>query len=221
MPLEFPQPPDTCTKAARSTLESLRAKVTQPKSQTKVARKAVSRGKTGATQPDLSTGRRVYILDRRRITPGAGLKRAKAVGWRYAAGESGGSSSRPVQAIAMAARARGHVFNHIDRGWLEQETMQTIKAIAKLRQVRSGSYEVCMLRIPSIRHIDALWLKNKQRGGDLVIPISSSSTELIEGHPYSAREFLGIVRELASRQSFNNRPRLPIDSRTPNPKQNY
>jgi len=221
MPLEFPQPPDASAKAARSALELLRAKVTPPRSQAKVARKAVSREKTGAAQPDLSTGRRVYILDRRGITPGAGLKRAKAVGWRYTAGGSGGSSSRPVHAIAMAARDRGHVFNHIDRGPLEQETMKTIKAIAKLRQVRSGSYEVCILRIPSIRHIDALWLKNKQRGGNLVIPISSSSTELIEGHPYSAREFLGIVRELASRQSFNNRPRLPIASRTPNPEQKY
>jgi hypothetical protein len=219
MPLEFPQPPDACTKAARNALGLFRAKVTQPRSQTKVARKAVSRGKTHAAQPDLSTGRRVYILDQRGITPGVGLKRAKAVGWRYAAGNSGASSSQPVQAIAMADRARGHVFNHIDRGWLEQETRQTIKAITKLRQVRLGSYEVCMLRIPSIRHIDALWLKNKRSGGDLVIPISSSSTELIKGHPYSVREFLRIVRELASRQSFNNRPRLSIDPPTPNPKQ--
>jgi hypothetical protein len=208
MSLEFQQPPDASTKAARSALELLRAKVTRARSRTKIARKAVSRGKTGVAQPDLSRGRQVYILDRRGITPGAGLKRAKAVGWRYAAGKSRGSSSRPVQAIAMASRAGEHVFNHIDRGWLEQKTMQTIEAVAKIRQVRSGSYEACMLRIPSILHIDALWLKNKQRGGDLVIPISSSSTELLEGHPYSVREFLGIVRKLASRQSFNNRPRL-------------
>src|SRR5579862_2661280 len=120
MPLEFPQPPDAWTKAARSALKSLRPRVTQPRSQAKVARKGVSRGKSGAAQPNLSTGRRVYILDRRGITPGAGLRRAKAAGWRYAARESGGSSSRPVQAIAMAARAGEHVFNHVDRGWLEE-----------------------------------------------------------------------------------------------------
>ena len=41
----------------------------------------------------------------------------------------------------------------------------------------------------------------------MIIPISSSSTELVEGHAYSAREFLKIVRELASRQTFNYRPR--------------
>lgn len=62
----------------------------------------------------------------------------------------------------MAGQARRHVFNHIDRGWLEQETVQTIKAIAKLR---SGSYEVCMLRIPSIRHIDALGSKTSSAEG--------------------------------------------------------
>jgi hypothetical protein len=207
MPLKFPQPPDACTKAARSALKLLPARVARTRSQTKVAMETVSRGTTGTAQPGLSARRRVYILDRRGITPGAGLKRAKAVGWRYAARESGGSSSPPLQAIAMVARARRHVFNHIDRGWLEQETVRTIKAIAKLHQFRSGSYEVCLLRIPSIRHIDALWLKNKERRGNFVVPISSSSTELMEGHPYSVREFLRIVRELASRQSFNNRPR--------------
>lgn len=207
MPLEFPQPPDACTKAARNALELVQAKATQPRSQTKVARKAASRRKTGAAKPKLSTPRQVYILDRRGITPGDGLKRAKAVGRRYTIGASSGWSSRPVQAIAMATRADSHVFNHISRGRLEQKTLHTKEAIAKHPHVRARSYEVRMLRIPSIRHIDALWLKNKQRRGDLIIPISSSSTELVEGHPYSTREFLGIVRELASRQTFNNRPR--------------
>jgi len=208
MPLKFPRPPVTCTKAARSALELLRAKPTRSISETTGARKVVSRRKAGAAQPNLSAGRRVYLLDRGGITPGAGLRKAKAVGWRFAAGESSGSPSPHVHAIAIAERAGRHAFNHIDKGRLEQETTHTLEAIAKLREVRLESYEVCLLRIPSIRHIDALWLKNKRRTSNLVVPISSSSTELIAGHPYSVRDFLRIIRELASRQSFNNRPRL-------------
>ena len=65
----------------------------------------------------------------------------------------------------MAIRAGRHVFNHISRDELEQKTLQTIATVSKLPQIRSGSYEVRMLRIPSICHVDALWLKNKKRTG--------------------------------------------------------
>jgi hypothetical protein len=201
MPLKFPRPPDDCTTAANATLDSLWIRLSQPTSKAEGSKKAILRKKTGSPQVDPSTARRVYILDRRGITPGAGLKKAKAAGWRYTIQARGGSSSRPVEAISMAARAGEYIFNHISRDWLEQKCLDAIEALAKLPQVRSGSFDVCMLRIASIYFVDALWLKTKRRNRDLIVPISSSR------HLYSVREFLGILRKLASQQVFNNRPR--------------
>jgi hypothetical protein len=80
-------------------------------------------------------------------------------------------------------------------------------SLANLAQVQSGNFEVRMLRVPSVDHIDALWLKNNGSGDDLVVPIASTSQELPTGRPLTAATFLDVLHRLAAKPTFDNSPR--------------
>jgi hypothetical protein len=103
-------------------------------------------------------------------------------------------------------------FTNRQEGWLAKRTRETMDLAAKLPEVNAGSYEMRMLRIPSVYNTDAIWLKNKANGGDLVIPIASRSPQFVPDKTYQAADFLNIARELAKESSFDNSPRSQLRS---------
>jgi hypothetical protein len=100
-------------------------------------------------------------------------------------------------------------FSSLHEGRIASGTHRT-RAIAEgLPEVAAGIYELRALAVPSIR-VDALWLKNKGTGDDLIVPIASSSPVLAPDQPYNANDFLDRVRPLAvAARQFDNSPRNP------------
>jgi hypothetical protein len=169
----------------------------------------------GSAQPILSDPHQVFTMDRSELLAGAGLEKAKATGWRYIGGPQGPVGGSPPSATVVAEVAVKNgvpSFTHRQEGWLANRTRETIDIASKLPEVNSGSYELRMLRLPSVQNTDAIWLKNKGSGGDLVIPIASRSPELVSGKKYSAADFLNVTRELAKGSSFDNSPRSELTS---------
>jgi len=88
------------------------------------------------------------------------------------------------------------------------ETKKAIDQVEAAFKDNPESYELRLLRLPSIARTDVLWLKHAGTGGDLVIPIASRSTDVVAGQTYSAEEFISLLRRLASQDlQFDNRPR--------------
>jgi hypothetical protein len=174
-------------------------------------------GLAGGAPPTLSDPHQVFTMDRAELLGGAGLDKAKAVGWRYLGGPQGtlggGAPSPSPTVVAEVAVNKGvPSFSHRQEGWLAKRTRETMDLAAKLPQVNAGSYELRMLRLPSVQLTDAIWLKNKGAGKDIIIPIASKSPELAPGKVYKASDFLNITRELAKEPSFDNSPRSEMKS---------
>ena len=164
----------------------------------------------GGAPATLTDPHQVFTMDRSDLVGGAGLDKAKAVGWRYLGGPVGplgGSAPTPTVVAEVAVRNGVPSFTNRQEGWLAKQTRETMDIASKLPEIGSGSYELRMLRLPSVQNTDAIWLKNKGGGSDLVIPIASRSPELVTGRTYSAKDFLNITREVAKQSSFDNSPR--------------
>jgi hypothetical protein len=204
MALERPDPPESSRLQA---IEGLRQS----------RKKTLAAEVSGGAPPVISDPHQVFTLDPQDIIAGAGLGAAKAVGWRYLAGQAegiaaGGSSPSPTVVAEVTEQDGVPRFSHRQEGWLAKQTRQTMDIAAKIPEVSSGSYDLRMLRLPSVKHIDALWLKNKGSGEDLIIPIASNSPKVVAGQTYTAGNFLTLVRALAQEPSFDNSPResLPL-----------
>jgi hypothetical protein len=202
MAIERPTPPETFRIAAD---EGLRRSAGQ----------TLGLQAGGGAQPILSDPHQVFTMDRNELMAGAGLDKAKTVGWRYLGGPQGplgGGAPSPSVVAEVAVKNGVPSFTHRQEGWLAGRTRETMDIASKLPEVSSGSYELRMLRLPSVHNTDAIWLKNKGSGGDLVIPIASKSPELVSGRKYSADDFLKVTRELAKGASFDNSPRSELTS---------
>lgn len=198
MALENPQPPEESRQEAIKGLQRSR-------------KKGLGAGLLAGAPPAVSDGHQVFTIDPREITAGAGLEAAKAAGWRYLVGQpagiASGGSTPPSAEVADVAEKNGlHTFSNSQTGRLVDATRKVMDEAARLPQVSAGSYEPRLLRIPSL-YLDALWLKNLGAGEDLVVPIASKSSDLVAGQTYTGDSFINLVRELAQKPSFDNRPR--------------
>src|SRR5580698_706427 len=169
----------------------------------------------GGAPPALSYAHHLFTLNRRDILAGAGLGAAKEEGWGYLAGPQGplgGAAPSPAVLAVVAVKNGVPSFTHRQEGWLARKTRETIDLASQLPEVQSGSYELRMLRLPSVQLTDAVWLKNKGRGEDIVIPIASKSKQLVAGRKYTADDFLNVARGLAKESVFDNSPRSELTS---------
>jgi hypothetical protein len=199
MPLQYPSPPPQSYQAA---VDNLR------RSQVGTEDFAL-----GGRPEQVADPIQVFTLTRPAVESASTLDSATAEGWRYLVKPSqplavGGGLASSIQVAEVLETPDGHRFSHRQGGWLGGRTRQTMDAIATLPQVQSGNYQVRMLRLPSVDHIDALWLKNEGVGEDLVVPIASTNPDLIAGRPLAASNFLQIVRHSTEKPSFDNSPRI-------------
>ena len=199
MALEVPQPP---AESRQEALDGLR------RSRGEVHEAAMA----GGVPQALTAPHQVFTINRDDIMAGAGLEAAKADGWRYIVAPTagkvlGGAASPPSEVVGVAERNGVHRFSNRQGGWLAEKTLHTMNIAKNLPQVASGSYELRMLRLPSISNTDVLWLKSKEAGDDLIVPIASRSPDLVAGQPYKAGDFLRLIRGIAAKSTFDNSPK--------------
>lgn len=200
MPIRAPEPPPESVQEAIEGIRRLRYGGPEPE------------GIGGGASATVSSPHQVFTIDPRDIISGAGLDAAKSVGWRYLVGEAtpgsaGAASVSNVAAAEVAEKDGSHSFSNRQLGWLPQKTRDTIEAAERLPEVISGDYDMAMLRIPAVKNIDALWLRNKGAGGDLIIPIASRSPEVAPGFVYTPTDFVRLLRGVIEEGSFDNRPK--------------
>lgn len=169
----------------------------------------------GEAPPSLSYAHHLFRMNRSDILAGAGLDAAEEEGWGYIAGPQdalGGAAPSPPVLAVVATKNGVPSFTHRQEGWLAGRTRETIDIASKLPEVQSGSYELRTLRLPSVQLTDAVWLKNKGGGKDLVIPIASKSKQLVPGRKYTADDFLKVAQGLAKQETFDNSPKSELSS---------
>jgi hypothetical protein len=115
----------------------------------------------------------VYTLGSREIAQGRDLDSARLVGWRFLIDYG----ARTIAAVDLSCDAQGGNlrFASLETGPFAQGTRDVVAQAEQSDPVRTGSYELRVLRAPSV-YTMAVWLKNQAGGDDIVIPINPGQT---------------------------------------------
>jgi hypothetical protein len=183
MPLHLPDPPAGLPDQVKTKLHAF---ADGSKFSTKALRGAHK------DRLDLSTPHQVFTMAIDDITSGAGLDRARPVGWRYLVEDAG----QPIASAETTPDPDGaQEVSQFTEGPFVAETDKAVKAVRKLPQLAAAGFELRLLRIPAL-YVMALWLHSPVT--DLLVPLSPSPVGK-DGKPTPAAEFLADLSELAGR----------------------
>jgi hypothetical protein len=137
----------------------------------------------------------VFDLDLLDVAKGAGLDAARPSAWRFLALEGG----QPVAAaeVPSTAAGGGAPRAQVNTGTLVAGTFAAIRKAEDLPEVRQGSYELRVLRIPAL-YVLAVWLKNDDAAGeDILFPVSPAPAGIHADRAYPPGELLDELRQPA------------------------
>ncbi len=166
----------------------------------------------GATLPQMSATlpHQVYSLNLNDLVGADPLAKAQLVGWRHLI--TGGNQTAMAAEVACDDRGGSLRFSHLHEGPLVGGLAQALVAAEHAPEVNQGSYEVRVLRIPSI-YVMSLWLKADAPNTDLFIPVAPTNRLLTPGHMYAAAEFADLLKRIAQehiQHPFNSAPKLQL-----------
>ena len=136
----------------------------------------------------------VYDLGAEIAFNGRGLDAAKLVGFRYIVHAADGElSAAEIRADATPGAPPMTMTKRIYGSYAEA-VVGRLEQVEKLPEVAARTYELRVLECPGISR--ALWLKGDQGAPDILWPLSPALGEFHPDRPYSAEEFLDIVRRM-------------------------
>ncbi|HTS61031.1 MAG TPA: hypothetical protein VMH28_03350 [Candidatus Acidoferrales bacterium] len=195
MPLIAPEPPPQVAETVQSTFRA----AVEPRS-VKIPALRRAAGPLTLTEPH-----QIFSLGLNDLAAGRALEGAKPTGWRYLVRDT-----ENVLASAETAIREGgaeHVFSAFNASAAVASTVRALQTARGLPEVRGGSFEQRLLRIPAL-YFTALWMHSTQGGEDLLVPLEPSPDVPI-GQAVPAAQLLG---ELASKAK--SVPALGPDDRT-------
>jgi len=152
----------------------------------------------------LTAPHQVYTLGLTDLTNGHGLGNARPTGWEYLV-----EHDRSVVASAEVAMegVKGSALSpQLTKGPYVQSEKQALAAAERLDQVRRGSFEARLLRIPAL-YVLALWLRDTEGDADIILPLAPAPAELDTSRTYTPEEFTRTLQESARRQlEFDTSP---------------
>ncbi|HYP48092.1 MAG TPA: hypothetical protein VEQ61_05595 [Thermoleophilaceae bacterium] len=141
----------------------------------------------------------VYSLGLEELAEGASIDSAQPVGRRFMVMDG----DRPVASAEVAGRQDGSGFQ-ANEGPFVAATARAIEQAEEDPELADGDYELRVLRIPAL-YLMALWLKDENGDGDLVIPLDPAPTPLESGRRYRPEEVLAELQTVArERLSFDD-----------------
>jgi hypothetical protein len=143
---------------------------------------------------------RLFVLQLADIAKGRDFAAARHTAWRFYAGTFEGPAV--LATVGEPARGAGPVMTSLIHGNHVEKTLQDIRLVERLPQVRAATYELRQLKIPGV--VLAFWLKSAAEDGDLIVPHTSLLRGLKRMKPYPAKKFLAILLPYARKRAKAN-----------------
>ena len=145
-------------------------------------------------------GLHIFTLGLRDIMNGAGLREAKAAGWRFLAGNLSGEvvAADIIQPLPGTAQNGAAKMTSLSHDPVIADAIRAVNEVETLPEVQNRNYELQVLRIPGLL-IEAFWLKSHDAGGDLIVPVLTRARELSRMKAYPVADFLNIVRPMTAK----------------------
>jgi hypothetical protein len=125
---------------------------------------------------------------------GRGLDAAELVGFRYIVHAADGELSVAEIRVDATPGAPPMTMTKRIYGSYAKALAGRLDEVEKLPEVAARTYELRVLECPGISL--ALWLKGDQGAPDILWPLSPAASEFHPDRPYSADEYLNIVRPM-------------------------
>ncbi|HEY7200965.1 MAG TPA: hypothetical protein VIC57_12155 [Candidatus Dormibacteraeota bacterium] len=155
-----------------------------------------------ADRVDVTTPHQIFTLGLDDLTSGAGLDRARAVGWRHLVEVDG----KAVASAETSVAADGtHVPSHVNEGPFVNATAEAAAAAQAMPQLQTAGFEMRLLRIPAL-YFMALWMHSA--AADLLVPLAPSPIGQ-EGQVVAAADALNELAERARAASAPTGPGEP------------
>jgi hypothetical protein len=138
---------------------------------------------------ELAVPHDVYTLGLDELSAGASLEDAQAVGQRFLVVDG----DRAVSSAEVTPGGGGFQANE---GPFVAATLAAIEEAERDPELSDGRYELRVLRIPAL-YLMALWLKDDDGDGDLVIPLAPAPEPLEPERRYRPDELMGALAEMA------------------------
>lgn len=134
----------------------------------------------------------VFTIGLRTVDGTDPLPRARGTAWRFLVR----SGARPVAAAEVVNKKGEAIFSHTNEGPFVEGTVRALEAVEPMDRVRSGNFELALLRVPAL-YVMALWLRDRsQNGSDLVVPMDPAPAGMPTNRPLSGEEFGALLGEL-------------------------
>ena len=163
---------------------------------------------SGGAPPEQTLPHQVFLMSAGDVLASGALDNSRPAAWRYILQQPADLKGGVARVTAEVTETQGgYRFANLQHGWITEATRNAVQYARSLPQVANGSFDLRMLRIPALL-LDALWLKNRDQGEDLVVPIASRCPVVRPNTVYRPMEFLAAVKDLAAKvMSFDNQPR--------------
>jgi hypothetical protein len=146
---------------------------------------------------ELAVPHDVYTLGLDRLSAGASIRDAEAVGQRFLVVDG----DTPVSSAEVTREGGDFQANE---GPFVAATLAAIEQAEQDPELSDGRYELRLLRIPAL-YLMALWLKDDEGDGDLVIPLDPAPEPLEPGRHYRPDELMGELARMAqARAEFDD-----------------
>ncbi|MBV8751366.1 MAG: hypothetical protein JO328_00715 [Hyphomicrobiales bacterium] len=184
MPIEFPQPPEQARALAEggvsAAIDSAREHRISPRLTTAAADRS----------PALSRPHATYNLTPHDIAERRPLAAARLTAWRFLIASAG----EPLAAGEVDLDGAGHPisFASLNIGPFVGSTLSALETAEKMPEVANGRYEARLLRIPEM-YVMALWLKPRNAGDGIVVPLNPAPPALLARHAYDEAGFLAAL----------------------------
>jgi hypothetical protein len=164
-------------------------------------------GRAGFDALAIASRHPVYDLRADEIAHGGGLETAHPTGLRYLITNAGAAVA--AAEVYTDATGKASLLANLNYGPFVGASAQAFADLANLPAVRSGEYEVRLLRFSAI-FVVAVWLKAAAGTADIIYPLAPAPSALRVGTPYTTEGFLAAIRPLAQQRVGKQDPtKLP------------
>ena len=146
----------------------------------------------------LSVPHRIAYLGLNAIKPDADLRvSAQMGGWRFLVHERDPRAADTYALIGAATTGSSSrdEFRGLDEGPFAAGTEEAIRSVEEDDAVK-GNFDITYLIVPAL-YVVALWLRDRDNKGDIIVPVAPVSLALTPNKPMSPEDFLKVLADLS------------------------
>jgi len=153
------------------------------------AREFAAAASSGAS-PAQALNAPVFVLDLEALAAGRGLEASQHKLWTRVMPAAGGAAAGEVHEGTYR-------FAQLTEGPFVDDFRREVEALMADPGLTARTFDLALLRIPAL-YLNLIWLRDKEGGRDVLVPIGRTYPPVVAHHRYTSDELLSLLRSEAA-----------------------